>query len=110
MLIFAIRYSRAVKSSPRYIRKRRYKNFDAGQFVAAVQQISWLELYLCTDVNKAVQLMSDKITFILDAMAPIKTIQVRTRYVPWLSKETIRLMKERDLAQKEAAERKEKIG
>ena len=103
MLIFAIRYSRAVKSSPRYVRKRRYKNFDPDQFVAAVQQISWLELYLCGDVNLAVQLLSDKITCILDVMAPMRTIQVRTLYAPWLTKETIALMKERDQSQKIAA-------
>ena len=94
MLIFAVRYSRAVKTSPRYERKRSYKNFDPNLFLVAVQQINWLDLYLSTDVNQAVQILSDKITFILDVMAPIRTIQVRTKYAPWLSKETIRLMKE----------------
>ena len=104
MLIFAIRYSRAIKTSPRYVRKRRYKNFDPDQFIAAVKQITWLDLYLTNDVNQAVQLLSDKITFILDSMAPLRTIQVRTSYAPWLSKETINLMKERDTLQKKASE------
>ena len=106
MLIFAVRYSRAVKTSPRYVRKRSYKNFDPNLFLVAVQQINWLDLYLSTDVNQAVQILSDKITFILDVMAPIRTIQVRTKYAPWLSKETIRLMKERDNLQRIAAESK----
>ena len=100
MLIFAIRYSRAVNTSARYIRKRNYKNFDPSQFVAAVQQISWLDVYLSNDVNKAVQLVSDKITFILDVMAPMKTIQVRTSYPPWLSKLIRSLMLERDQLQR----------
>ena len=104
MLIFAVRYSRAIKTSPRYVRKRRYKNFDPDQFIAAVKQITWLDLYLATDVNQAVQLLSEKITLILDAMAPLRTVQVRTSYAPWLSKETITLMKERDMLQKKAAE------
>ena len=106
MLIFAVRYSRAVKTSPRYVRKRMYKNFDPGEFVAAVQMISWIDLYLCSDVNQAVQLLSDKITFILDLMAPMRTVQIRTRYAPWLSRETISLMGERDQLQKTAAESK----
>lgn len=34
----------------------------------------------------------------------MRTIQVRTRYAPWLSKKTIELMKERDSHQKLASE------
>ena len=104
MLIFATRYSRVVKTSPRYIRKRSYKNFNCDRFLAAIREISWLDLYLTSDVNTAVQLLSDKITFILDVMAPMRTIQVRTKYAPWLSPMTKELMKKRDQAQKSASE------
>ena len=93
MLIFATRYSRVVKISPRYIRKRSYKYFNRDQFVTAVREISWLDLYLTSDVNTAVQILSDKITFILDVMAPMRTIQVRTKYAPWLSQKTKELRK-----------------
>jgi hypothetical protein len=104
MLIFATRYSRAVKTCPRYVRKRSYKNFDPKEFVSAVQQLNWLDLYLCDDADVAVRLLSSKITFILDAVSPMRTIQVRTRYAPWLSSTTIQLMKERDSQQKLASE------
>ena len=107
MLIFGIRYSKVIKSSPRYIRKRCYKGFSPEHFVSAVQQLSWLDLYLSTDVDEAVRLLSSKITFILDTMAPIRTIQVRTKYNPWISKITLNLMKERDDLQKKAAETKD---
>lgn len=63
-------------------------------------------MYLCEDVNTAVKILSEKLTFILDTMAPMKTIQVRKKYVPWLSKATLNLMKERDALQKHAAESK----
>ena len=36
-------------------------------------------------------------------MAPVRTVQVRAKYNPWLSEETKNLMKERDKAQKRAA-------
>ena len=104
MLVFAVRYAKAIKSSPKYIRKRSYKNFCPEQFVAAIQQLSWLDVYLSTDVNSAVQLMSDKITFILDTMAPMRTIQVRKKFAPWLSKATLDMMKQRDQLQKLAAD------
>ena len=106
MLIHAVRYSRSIKPSPRYVRRRSYKNFNSGSFITAVQQLSWLDLYLCEDVNTAVKILSEKLTFILDTMAPMKTIQVRKKYVPWLSKATLNLMKERDALQKNAAESK----
>ena len=76
MLISAIRYSKSIKSNPKYIRKRSYKNFDPDLFVHAVQQLSWLDVYLCEDVDDAVSLLSRKITDILDDMAPMRTIQL----------------------------------
>ena len=100
MLIFGTRYSRVIRTSPRYIRKRCYKNFNKEAFIAAVQQLSWLELYLETDVNVAVKLLSDKLTFIL---APIRTIQVRSKYNAWISGATMDLIKERNALQKKAA-------
>ena len=106
VMIFATRYSRSIKTSPRYIRKRCYKNFNSEDFIAAIKQVSWLDIYLCENVNDAVELLSSKITFILDTMAPLKTIQIRTRHAPWLSKQTAELMRERDKLQKAASESK----
>ena len=100
MLIFAVRYSSSIRSRPSYIRKRSFKNFIPSDFIAAIQQVSWLDLYLCSDVDRAVRLLSDKITFILDEMAPMKTVQIRTNYNPWLSQLTKDLMEERDRRQK----------
>ena len=106
MLIFAIRYSRSFKTSPRYIRKRSYKKFNQADFKAEIQRVSWLDVYLSDDVNQAVKLMSEKITTILDIMAPMKTVQVRTNYAPWLSQATKDLMSERDMLQERAAQSK----
>ena len=88
MLIFAVRYANSIKTRPSYIRKRSFKNFVPSDFIAAIQQASWLDVYLCTDVDLAVKLLSDKITVILDQMAPMRTVQIRTNYIPWLSKPT----------------------
>jgi hypothetical protein len=66
--------------------------------------ISWLDLYLCEDVDTAVSLLSDRLTFILDTMAPMRTVQIRKKYAPWLSNTTLDLMKERDMLKKNASE------
>ena len=103
MIIFATRYSRSIRTSQSYIRKRSYKNFNPEEFTAAMHQASWLDVYICTDVDQAVRLLSSKITSILDQMAPMRTVQVRSNCNPWISQETKDFMKKRDETQKKAA-------
>ena len=106
MMISGIRRSKSFKSSPKYLRKRSYKKFDPQLFISAVKQIRWLDLYLCEDVDEAVEIFTKRITNILDVMAPMKTFQVRTKYAPLLSEETLEIMRTRDEAHKVAAESK----
>ena len=73
------------KLSQRITKKRSYKNFDPEAFRLEVRKISWWNIHSCNDVNLAVQLLSDKLTKILDEMAPIKVFQSGTNYAPWLS-------------------------
>ena len=108
MMISGIRRSRSLRSSSRYIRKRSYKEFDPQIFLTKVQAISWLDHYLCDDVEKAVEIFTKNITNILDIMAPMKTFQVRANYAPFLSKETRDLMKARDELHKLASDTKNK--
>ena len=51
MLLLAIRCSKSIIDKPRYIRRRVYRNFDSKEFIRAVQKITWLDIYLCHDVN-----------------------------------------------------------
>ena len=59
-------------------------------------------MYTCTDVNEAVRIFTEKVQSVLDSLAPVKTVQVRTNYAPWISKTTLEMMKERDTAQHRA--------
>ena len=86
------------------MRKRCYKNCNEEEFRQRVRELSWYDIYLCEDLDQAVQLLTNKITSLLDQVAPVRTIQTRTRYAPWLSKETKASMKTRDTAQKQAAD------
>ena len=87
-LVFTTRYTKAQISKPRIVRKRSYKNFDPVQFLSRLRSVSWWELYQCTDVNTAVSILTRNLTVLLDEMAPIKSIQIRTKYAPWLSQST----------------------
>ena len=67
-------------------------------FLSIFEKISWLDVYLCENVELAVKIFSEKIVNVLDQFAPVRTIQSRTKYVPWLSIETKNLMNERNNA------------
>ena len=105
-MIFSIRKTKRIICKPKLIKKRCFKTFDPKAFVDAIQKTSWLDVYLCEDVDRAVTLLSTKITNILDIMAPVRVIQVRTNYAPWISEKTKARIKERNLAQGKAAETK----
>ena len=99
-MLFVRRYTKAQISKPRICKKRSYKNFDQTKFLAAVRSIPFWEVYSCQDVNTAVEILTFYLTNILDQMAPIKTIQIRKKYCPWLSAETKTLMENRNDAQR----------
>ena len=103
-LIKVTRYTKSMKRAVRYVRKRSFKNFKDEDFQAAVKNLSWWELYMCEDADQAAQLLTNKLTDILDTMAPVRTIQVRSKYVPWLSDSTKEVLKERNNAQATAAQ------
>ena len=61
---------------------------------------------MCENPSQDAEILTGKISEILDQVAPIKTIQVRKKYVPWLSPATKELIKERDEAQVKATHTK----
>ena len=54
-------------------------------------------------MDEAAELLVSKLNSVLDDMAPIKTIQTRNRYAPWLSDETKQIQQARNAAQEKAA-------
>ena len=102
-LLRVVRFEKSLKRSGRYVKKRCFKNFKPEEFIQAVRNLSWYDLYSCEDVNSACELLTSKLTRILDDMAPIKTIQIRVKYAPWLSESTKKLLKERNAAQRTAS-------
>ena len=105
-LVGCTRYAKSIKKSVRYVTKRCYKHFVKEEFISEVKKISWWNIYQCEDVDLALKMLSDNLIAILDRMAPIRTIQIRENYAPWLSYETKKLMAERDSAQQMAAQSK----
>ena len=65
-------YAKRIKTAPRYVVKRSFKDFDENVFQSEVRKLSWLPLYLCDDVNMAAAIFQDNINSVLKRPAPIK--------------------------------------
>ena len=98
------RFTKSFKQLPRFVKKRTFKNFDEDIFKERVRDCGLEEIYSCKNVDAAAELLTDKLTNVLDDMAPIRKIQIRTKYAPWLSEDTKHLKLEREAAQERAAE------
>ena len=96
------RFTKSFQQFQRYVRKRSFKHFDEGQFKQKLNNIKLDEVLECTDVNIATEMLTQKLTTILDDLAPIRTFQTRTQYAPWLSEETKSLKKQREEAHEKA--------
>ena len=103
-LLFASRYSKAVISKPKIIRKISFKKNNPAEFLKAVQSKSWWGVYSFEDVEEATKEFTSVVCKILDKMAPVRTFQVRKRYAPWLAPSLKADMQRRDEIQKEAQE------
>ena len=100
--IQATRFAKQIRSNPRYVVKRSYRDFEEAVFIKEVQKISWWEIYQTENPDVAAQLFSDKICKVLDKFAPIKKIQIRTKFAAWLSEDLKLSMAERDVLQEKA--------
>ena len=98
--------SREIRTSPRTIKKRIYKNFNCDDFINDMKQAKlqgqFSEMDNTEDINIAGDIFTKVFTEVLDKHAPIKTIQNRTNYVPYITDDIKALMKERNILKIEA--------
>ena len=59
-------------------------------------RVDWLDVLSYPDINQATELVTLKFKRILDQHAPWILFQCRKKYKPWITQQTIDLMKERD--------------
>ena len=97
-----VRFAKSFKILPRYVQKRSFKDFDEAEFVSSINECGLQEVLNCTEVDHAAELLTSKLTKVLDTMAPVKKFQTRQNYVPWLSAETKNLKLERERAHEKA--------
>ena len=99
-----LKYCRTPVIRPQAIKIRVYKNFSVGGFLTDIYN-SNINAKVCShlEIDKAAETFQHKFKEILDYYAPVRTIQHRRNYCPYLSNETKEILKERNILQKEAS-------
>ena len=98
--------SHEIRTQPKTIRKRLYKYFSPYNFLleinSCLQGGEFDKVLQNNNIEEASTIFSDIFGSILNRHAPLKTVQVRSNYVPWISPETKQLQTIRDILKKEA--------
>ena len=87
-----------IKVSGQNVTRRKWKNFSEELFLEKLSAVNWDTLYNSVDPNLANTILEDNLVEILDQLAPMTTVQSRTKYISWLTDSTKTLMRERDRA------------
>ena len=84
------------------IRRISYKTFVADNFLADLGQVDWTDVYHSQDVDLAVDIFTRKFREVLNKHAPWIIFQQRKKFTPWVTDETMTIMKQRDEAKADA--------
>ena len=81
-LLKFVRFAKSLKLLPRYIRKRSFKDFDVLKFKENIDVCGLEDVLKCSDVYCAAKMLTDKLSSVLDSLAPIKRVQICHNYAP----------------------------
>ena len=99
-----IKYCRTPVVKPQVMKKRCYKNFSVEHFLSDIYH-SNINTSVATHetIDGAAEAFRNEFAAILNFHAPVKTIQIRNKYCPYLTKETKILIAERNVLHEEAS-------
>ena len=98
--VMVTKHTNELRKAARTTKKRVYKDFVEKDFIEDIRKAKadglFEELFDTDDIEKAGDIFTEVFRNILDKHAPIKVIQNRKNYVPYISKELKVIMKARD--------------
>ena len=105
--ILATKYTTELRTCTKTTKKRIYKDFDKEAFINDVREAKAKGVFEQMIVSDDIEIIGDtfcnEFSKILEKHAPLKVIQNRSNYVPYLSKDLKEKMKERDKLKEQAA-------
>ena len=77
-----------IKLGEQNTRRRSWKYFDRTRCLQTFTNTDWSDILTQTNVDVAASRLEERITDIMETEAPMKTVQMRTRYLKWISDNT----------------------
>ena len=81
---------------------RDVKTLNPAHFQLIFQELDHSDFLLETDVDNQVKILANKVTSVLDIVAPVRKIKIKKRHAKYLTRELILQIKERDKMRKQA--------
>ena len=78
------------------IKIRSLKNYSVVSLLNNLRNIDWSTVTNCSDVNEAWYNFKTRFIEVLDVVAPIKHIRIKSRTEPWINSKILELIRKRD--------------
>ena len=93
---------KGINKSPKEVIKRQRKDFNLELFKEKANIIDWTKLLETEDVNVSYDMFENLIRNILDKLAPMKKVKIKSNHKSWLTPATRDLITLRDKKREEA--------
>ena len=74
-----------IGDKPRIIQKRVFHHFNTADFLKDIAEQNWKEVEDSKELDEAVEMFEKKMVSVLDHNCPVKRVQVRNNYTPWMT-------------------------
>lgn len=99
---------RVKRGASRYVTVRDYKHFDAASFNVDLMESNLYHIVNnCSNVNESWNNWSDNVLKVMNKHAPLKTLRLKARSNPWMTRDIITMMYRCDYLMKKAKETKD---
>ena len=95
-LIYASLKLKMLKPPPTYKCVRSYKHYKPDSFLADLQRIPWYDISIMDDANVMLHHFNERFLHVMETHAPVKTVRIKHRSCPFISREIRDLMQYRN--------------
>nr|CAH7729450.1 unnamed protein product [Callosobruchus chinensis] len=87
-----------IKTQPKIITYRDFKNFSKDLFLEDLNLVPWYQTYYMNNIEDKISFLTTKILQLFEIHAPVVRARITKPYAPWLTPNLKKMMSERDKA------------
>nr|CAH7722689.1 unnamed protein product [Callosobruchus chinensis] len=87
-----------IKTQPKIITYRDFKNFSKDLFLGDLNLVPWYQIYYMNNIEDKISFLTTKILQLFEIHAPVVRARITKPYAPWLTANLKKMMSERDKA------------